>query len=63
MDLLDSPVSQQQATLLFEVSASLGCAIDDLLCEGPVLWMNTLHHHVQGWLRVTIVLEDAIGFV
>src|SRR5580704_11408581 len=34
--VLDSPVSQQQAILMFEVNASLGYAIDDLLCEGPI---------------------------
>ena len=42
MDVLDSSVSQQQAILMFEVSAGLGCAIDDLLCEGPILGMYAL---------------------
>src|SRR5712671_3988663 len=33
MDVLDSPVRQQQAILLFEISACLGCAFDDLLSK------------------------------
>ena len=44
VDVLHSPVSQQQAILMFEVSASLGCAIHDLLYEGPVVGMYALHH-------------------
>ena len=44
VDVLHSPVSQQQAILMFEVSASLGCAIDNLLYEGPVVGMYALHH-------------------
>src|ERR1700675_1994773 len=44
VDVLDLPVSQQQAILMFEVSASLGRAIDNLLCEGLVMRMYALHH-------------------
>ena len=36
MDVLHSPVSQQQAILMFEVITSLGCAIDNLLYERPL---------------------------
>ena len=50
MDVLDSPVRQQQAILMFEVSASLGCAIDDLLCKRPILGMYALHHRIDCWL-------------
>src|ERR1700733_1788098 len=49
--------------LLFEFSGCLGCALDDLLKEGPILRMNRLHNHVQGRLRAAVILEDAIGFV
>jgi len=62
MDVLDSPVRQQQATFMFEVSA-LGYAFDDLLCKRPILRMYALEHHVQGRFLGAIVLEDAIGFV
>jgi len=31
MDVLDSPVRQQQATFMFEVSASLECAIETVV--------------------------------
>src|SRR5258707_14708448 len=48
---------------MFEVNASLGCAIDDLLCEGPVRGMDALHHRIHCWLECAVVLEDAIGFV
>ncbi len=63
MDMLDSPVSEQQATLMFEVSSSLGSPIDDLLCEGPVIGMDALYHRFNCWLQCAVVLEDAIGFV
>src|ERR1700739_2729233 len=48
---------------MFEVGASLGCAINVLLCEGPVIGMYALHHHVQNRFRAAIVFEDAIGFL
>ncbi len=44
VDVLDSSISHQQPILMFEVSASLGCAIDDLVCEGPILGMYALQH-------------------
>jgi hypothetical protein len=58
-----SPVRKQQAILMFKVSAGLGCAIDDLLNERPILRMSSLDHQVQGRLGGTIVLKDAISFV
>src|SRR5882672_10372827 len=36
VDVLDAPVRQEQAILMFEVGARLGYAIDNLLCEGPI---------------------------
>jgi hypothetical protein len=44
VDVLDSPVRQQQAILMFEATASMGRAIDDLFYENPVIGMYTLHH-------------------
>ncbi len=44
VDVLDSPVGHQQAMLKVEVSASLGCAIDDLLYKRLILRMYALQH-------------------
>ena len=63
VDVLHSPVSQQQAILMFEVITSLGCAIDNLLYERPVVGMYAPHHRIYCWFNRGIVLEDAIGFV
>jgi len=41
MDVLDSPVRQQQATFMFEVSA-LGYAFDDLLCKRHIVRIYAL---------------------
>src|SRR5258705_1210910 len=62
LDVLDSPVSQQQAGFMFEVSAVLRCAIDDLLCKRPVPGMYAVHCQIQCWRQCAVVLEDAIGF-
>src|SRR6266849_2301042 len=43
MDVLDSPVRQQQAILVFEISARLGCVINHLLYRRPILRMYALH--------------------
>jgi hypothetical protein len=48
---------------MFEVSAILQSAIDDLLKEVAILRMKTLHQQVQGWLLSTMNFEDAVGFV
>src|ERR1700719_4520649 len=48
---------------MFEVCAEPGCAIFDLLYEGSILGVYTLHHHVQGRLPGAIVLEDTVGFL
>src|SRR5262249_12552085 len=51
VDVLDSPVSQQQARFIFEASASLSCSIDDLLYKRPVLGMDALHCEIYSWLH------------
>src|SRR6476659_5986475 len=48
---------------MFEVITSLGCAIDNLLYERPVVGMYAPHHRIYCWFNRGIVLEDAIGFV
>ena len=63
MDVLDSPVRQQQTILMFEVSASLGYAIDDLLCKRPIVADVCAGTPIYGWFLGAVVLEDAIGFV
>lgn len=61
--MLDCSVRQQQTILMLEVGAGLGCALNHLLSERPVLGMYALREHIQGRLLGTLVLEDAVGFI
>src|SRR5580658_7851316 len=63
MDVFNSSASQQQAILMFEVRASLGCAVDDLLYKHPILGMCPLQRSLYCRLHRGLIVEDAIGFV
>src|SRR6266702_1281703 len=58
VDVLDSPVRQQQAILLFEICAALRYVLDDLLYKRPILRMCALQYHAHGWFLGRVVFEN-----